>query len=176
VTLTELFEQSLRMSLRRVLVGEVRGAEALPMLRAFNSSDGGSMATIHAKNAESVIERLVELMEDAGLTDRSAYRKIALSVDFIVYVRLVDETAIGGSRHRFVSQVVEITGVGENGIPSRQTIFGPRQDPGGHREPRAVPHMLPQCIGDLVRARLDPTLLHQPWGAWEQQLRTVTAL
>ncbi|MDH6710913.1 Flp pilus assembly CpaF family ATPase [Kitasatospora sp. MAA19] len=176
ITLTDLFEQSLRMSLRRVLVGEVRGSEALPMLRAFNSGDGGSMATIHAKSAEMVIERLVELVEEAGRTDRSAYRKIALSVDFIVFVRLVDETSVGGSRHRFISQIVEVTGVGERGIPSRQTIFGPRLDASGHREPRAVPHMLPQCIGDLERAGLDRAVLQQSWGAWEQPLRTVTAL
>ncbi|MQS17537.1 CpaF family protein [Streptomyces kaniharaensis] len=176
VTLTDLFEQSLRMSLRRVLVGEVRGEEALPMLRAFNSGDGGSMATIHAKSAEMVIERLVELVEEAGRSERSAYRKIALSVDFIVYVRLVDETEVGGAKHRFVSQIVEVTGVGERGIPSRQTIFGPKEDGSGYREPRGVPHMLPQCIGDLERAGLDRRVLQQPWGTWEQPLRTVTAL
>ncbi|MEU9044525.1 MULTISPECIES: ATPase, T2SS/T4P/T4SS family [unclassified Kitasatospora] len=176
VALTDLFVQSLRMSLRRVLVGEVRGAEALPMLKAFNSGDGGSMATIHAKSAEMTIERLVELVEEAGLSAESGYRKIALSVDFVVFIRLVDETAIGGSRHRFVSHIVEITGVGERGIPSRQTIFGPRYEPSGRREPRAVPHMLPQCIGDLERAGLDRRIMQQPWGAWEKSLRTVAEL
>ncbi|WP_331731618.1 ATPase, T2SS/T4P/T4SS family [Kitasatospora sp. NBC_01300] len=176
VTLTDLFEQSLRMSLRRILVGEVRGAEALPMLRAFNADDGGSMATLHAKSAEMVVERLVELVEESGRTEQSAYRKIALSIDFIVYLRLVDETAVGGSKHRFVSQIVEITGVGEGGRPSRQTIFGPKEDSAGLREPRAVPHMIPQCIGDLERAGLDRRIFQQPWGAWEQPLRTVTRL
>ncbi|MGV9268106.1 CpaF family protein [Kitasatospora sp. NPDC003701] len=177
ITLTELFAQSLRMSLRRVMVGEVRGAEILPMLHAMNEGEGGSMCTVHARSAALTIERLVMLAMEAGssMTDSLAYRIIANAVDFVIYVRLVDETAVGGSRHRFVAEVMEITGVGEGGRPSRQTIFGPREE-GTHREPRAVPIMLPQCIEDLERAGLDRRIFQQPWGSWEQPLRTVTRL
>ncbi|MER5352597.1 CpaF/VirB11 family protein [Kitasatospora sp. NPDC002551] len=177
VTLTDLFRQSLRMSLRRVLVGEVRGAEVLPMLHAMQEGEGGSMATVHARSAAMTIERLVMLAMEAGtgMTDALAYRVVANAIDFVIYLRLVDETAVGGARHRFVAEVVELTGVGEGGRPSRQTIFGPRED-GGRREPRAVPIMQPQCIGDLVRAGLDPNVFQQPWGRWEQELRTVTSL
>ncbi|MET9396126.1 CpaF/VirB11 family protein [Kitasatospora sp. NPDC002965] len=177
ITLSDLFAQSLRMSLRRVMVGEVRGPEILPMLHAMNEGEGGSMCTVHARSAALTIERLVMLAMEAGhnMTDSLAYRIIANAVDFVIYVRLVDETGIGGSRHRFVSEVVEITGVGEGGRPSRQTIFGPREE-GTHREPRAVPIMLPQCIEDLERAGLDRRIFQQPWGGWDQPLKTVTRL
>ncbi|MDH6130513.1 CpaF/VirB11 family protein, partial [Kitasatospora sp. GP82] len=178
ITLTDLFAQSLRMSLRRVIVGEVRGKEVLPMLHAMNEGEGGSMCTVHARSAEMAIERLVMLaMQDEGtqMTDALAYRLIANAIDVIVYVRLVDETAIGGSRHRFVSQIVEVTGVGEGGRPSRQVVFGPREE-GQRREPRAVPLMAPQCIEDLDRVGFNRALLRQPWGAWEQPLQAVTRL
>ncbi|WP_052391165.1 CpaF family protein [Streptomyces sp. NRRL B-24484] len=178
ITLTDLFRQALRMSLRRVIVGEVRGKEVLPMLHAMNEGEGGSMCTLHARSAEMAIERLVMLAmqdEDTQMTDSLAYRLIANAIDFIVYVRLVDETAIGGVRHRFVSQVMEITGVGEGGRPSRQMIFGPREDE-RHREVRAVPLMAPQCLEDLERAGFDRNLLRQPWGSWEHPLQAVSRL
>ncbi|MGW4890726.1 CpaF family protein [Kitasatospora sp. NPDC004240] len=177
ITLSELFAQSLRMSLRRVIVGEVRGREVLPMLHAMNEGEGGSMCTLHARSAEMAIERLVMLAMEAGtgMTDALAYRLIANAVDFIVYVRLVDETAIGGKKHRFVSDIVELTGVGEQGRPSRQAVFGPREE-AGRREPRAVPLMPPQCLADLERAGFDRRLLQQPWGAWEKPLKAVTKL
>ncbi|MFE4599361.1 CpaF family protein [Kitasatospora indigofera] len=178
ITLTELFAQSLRMSLRRVIVGEVRGKEVLPMLHAMNEGEGGSMCTLHARSAEMAIERLVMLaMQDEGtqMSDSLAYRLIANAIDFIVYLRLVDETEVGGTRHRFVSHIVEVTGVGEGGRPSRQTVFGPRED-GERREPRAVPLLPPQCLEDLERTGFQRRLLQQPWGSWEQPLRAVTRL
>ncbi|WP_327071857.1 CpaF family protein [Kitasatospora sp. NBC_01302] len=175
ISLDELFVQSLRMSARRVIVGEVRGKEVLPMLHAMGEGEGGSMCTLHARSAEMAIERLVMLAmqaEGTQMTDSLAYRLIANAIDFIVYVRLVDETAIGGSRHRFVSQVVEVTGVGEGGRPSRQHVFGPREE-AGRREVRAVPLMAPQCLADLERAGFERRLLQQPWGAWERPLQVV---
>ncbi|MDH6122721.1 Flp pilus assembly CpaF family ATPase [Kitasatospora sp. GAS204A] len=178
ITLDELFVQSLRMSARRVIVGEVRGKEVLPMLHAMGEGEGGSMCTLHAKTAEMAVERLVLLAmqaEGTQMTDSLAYRLVANAVDLIVYLSLVDETAIGGSRHRFVSQVVEITGVGEGGRPSRQHIFGPREE-AGRREVRAVPLMAPQCLPDLERVGFDRRLLQQPWGAWERPLRAVSRL
>ncbi|MFD0327085.1 ATPase, T2SS/T4P/T4SS family [Streptacidiphilus monticola] len=99
LTLSDLFPQLLRMSLRRVIVGEVRSIEVVPMLHAMNEGEGGSMCTVHARTAHSVVERLVTLCLEAGIgmTEALAHRLIANAVDFIVYVRLVDETEVGAA-------------------------------------------------------------------------------
>ncbi|MFJ9574647.1 CpaF family protein [Streptomyces bacillaris] len=183
LTLSDLFPQLLRMSLRRVIVGEVRSKEVVPMLHAMNEGEGGSMATLHARSPQLSIERLATLCLEAGIgmTEALAYRLIAQAVDLIVYVRLVDETELSGPdgrpgrKHRFVSHVMEITGIGEGGRPSHQMVFAPREA-NGRREPRAVPHgnISQACLEDLVRAGLDRSILHnRPWGSWSSALETV---
>lgn len=177
ITLSDLFPQLLRMSLRRVIVGEVRSGEVLPMLHALTQGEGGSMCTLHARGARQAIERLVTLCLQAGvgMTEALAYRLIAEAVDFIVHLRLVDETAVGGIKHRFVAEVLEVTGIGEGGRPQCTTVFGPREE-GGRREVRAVPRHLPLCLPDLERAGFDRLLLQHRWGAWNAPLRTVVPL
>ncbi|MEU3296680.1 CpaF/VirB11 family protein [Streptomyces longwoodensis] len=183
LTLSDLFPQLLRMSLRRVIVGEVRSKEVVPMLHAMNEGEGGSMATLHARSPQLSIERLATLCLEAGIgmTESLAYRLIAQALDLIVYVRLVDETELvapdgrTGRKHRFVSHVMEITGIGEGGRPSCQMVFAPREH-NGRREPRAVPHgnISQACLDDLVRAGLDRSILHnRPWGSWGAPLETV---
>ncbi|MFE7758350.1 ATP/GTP-binding protein, partial [Streptomyces sp. NPDC057429] len=66
-------------------------------------------------------------------------------------------------RHRFLSHVVEVTGIGEGGRPDTNTIFGPRPE---WDEPRAVPLMHPRCINDLRRVGFDSDLLNAPRGTW----------
>ena len=118
VTLYDLVVDSLRMNLRRIIVGEVRGSEAIPMLEAMSTGDG-SLCTIHARTAHHALDRIVTLClsADIGMTDVFAYRLVAGSVDFLVHINLLDESAIGGRRHRFVSEVLEINGMGECGTP-----------------------------------------------------------
>jgi hypothetical protein len=84
---------------------------------------------------------------------------------------MLDETAIGGARHRFIAEVREVTGLGEDGRPATNMIFGPA--PG---EPRAVPLMLPESVEDLVRAGFDPDLMltHLGRGAWDRALNLKT--
>ncbi|WP_327740535.1 CpaF/VirB11 family protein (plasmid) [Streptomyces nojiriensis] len=185
LTLSDLFPQLLRMSLRRVIVGEVRSKEVVPMLHAMNEGEGGSMATLHARNPQLSIERMATLCLEAGIgmTEALAYRLVAQAVDFIVYVRLVDETELvgpdgrPGRKHRFVSHIMEITGIGEGGRPSYQMVFAPR-DQDGRREPRAVPHgnISQTCVEDLVRAGLDASVLRSRWGSWGAPLETVMPL
>ena len=177
ITLADLFPQLLRMSLRRIIVGEVRSVEVVPMLHAMNEGEGGSMCTLHARSATSAIERIVTLCLESGIgmSETLAYRLLAQAIDVVVYLRLVDETAIGGRKHRFVSHVVEITGLGEGGRPALQTVFGPR-DQGGRREPRAVPQLTPACIEDLMRVGYDRTWFQHPFGAWRAPLTTVRPL
>ncbi|WP_030390635.1 CpaF family protein [Streptomyces sp. NRRL S-241] len=185
LTLSDLFPQLLRMSLRRVIVGEVRSKEVVPMLHAMNEGEGGSMATLHARSPQLSIERLATLCLEAGIgmTEALAYRLIAQAVDFVVYVRLVDESELigpngePGRKHRFVSHVMEITGIGEGGRPSHQMVYAPREQD-GRREPRAVPHgnISQTCVEDLMRAGLDRSILQRPWGNWGAPLETVMPL
>ncbi|WP_245238522.1 CpaF/VirB11 family protein [Streptomyces sp. MZ04] len=182
LTLTDLFPQLLRMSLRRVIVGEVRSREIVPMLHAMNEGEGGSMCTLHARSPQLAIERMATLCLEAGIgmSETLAYRLIAQAINLIVYVRLVDETELvgpdgrPGRKHRFVSHIMEITGIGEHGRPSHQMVFAPRDDERG-REPRGVPHgnISQVCLQDLVRAGFDRSVLLNPRGSWTRPLETV---
>ena len=160
VTLTDLVHDALRMNLRRIIVGEVRGPEVLPMLEAMSTGDG-SLCTLHARTAQHAIDRIVTLCLSAGvsMTEAFAYRLLAGSVDLVVHLTLLDESATGGPKHRFVSHVVEITGLGESFRPATTAVFGPGDDG------RAVPRHQPSCLPELVRAGFDPVLLdHASWG------------
>ncbi|MGC5409935.1 CpaF family protein, partial [Streptomyces sp. DT225] len=102
-----------------------------------------------------------------NMTESLAYKQAANGINFIVFVKMVDETAIGGRRHRFVSHVQEVTGTGENGRPATNTVFGPRPEMG---EPRAVPLMHPSCLPDLMRVGFPGHLLDLPLGSWQTPL------
>lgn len=125
VTIADMVPETLRYSASRVMVGEVRSVEAVPMLEVMSAGGSGSMCTIHARRPEDVVERLVLLCTQAGLSAESAYRLIASAVDIVVYLRYVNETAIGGRKWRFVSHVHEITGASETGRPAMTEVFGP---------------------------------------------------
>ena len=121
----------------------------------------GSLCTLHARTAQHAIDRVVTLCLSAGvsLTEAFAYRLLAGSVDLVVHRTLLDESATGGPKHRFVSHVVEITGLGESFRPATTAVFGPGDDG------RAVPRHQPSCLPELVRAGFDPVLLdHASWG------------
>ncbi len=158
------------MNLRRIIVGEVRGSEAIPMLEAMSTGDG-SLCTIHARTAHHALDRIVTLClsADIGMTDVFAYRLVAGSVDFLVHINLLDESAIGGRRHRFVSEVLEINGMGEWGRPASTSVFAPGADG------RAVPTHAPACLAELVRVGFDPAFLEARVGTWSAPLITVGA-
>lgn len=135
------------------------------MLEAMSTGDG-SLCTLHSRSAQHAVDRIVTLCLSAGvsMTDAFAYRLLAGSVDLFVHIDLHDRTATGGTRQRFVSQVVEIVGLGESNRPATTTVFGPGADG------RAVPQHRPQCLDDLVRAGFDPSLLDRRAGGWTTPL------
>ncbi len=165
ITLMDLMYRALRMTLTRIVVGEVRGPEIVAMLQAMTNGAGGNLCTLHAIHPSVVFDRIAELylLAQANMSESLAYRQAANGLHFIVFVSSVDETKIGGHRHRFISHVLEVTGIGEGGRPETNTIFGPRPEWGEHR---AVPLMHPRCIPDLRRAGFDAALLNDPSGAW----------
>lgn len=157
VSLSDLVVDALRMNVRRVIVGEVRGSEVVPMLTAMSVGDG-SMCTLHARSATKALDRIVNLCLErgGGMTDSFAYRAAADGIDFIVHLGMRHDAETGGARERFVTEVIEVDGIGESGRPVVTTVFTP--GPGG----RAVPAHHPHCLPDLVTAGFDPALLDQP--------------
>lgn len=105
----DLVRNSLRMRPDRVVVGEVRGAEALDMLQAMNTGHDGSIATLHANSARDALGRLEMMLQMAGLTlpMRAMRQQIASAVDVIVVAgRLSD----GSRKVLGISEIVGMEG------------------------------------------------------------------
>src|SRR5215471_6500143 len=103
----ELVINALRMRPDRIVLGEVRGGEALDMLQAMNTGHDGSLTTIHANNPRDAIARLetMSLMAELNLPDRAIRQQIASAISMIVQVaRLSDGT-------RRITQISEVTGI-----------------------------------------------------------------
>ncbi|MEV4725444.1 CpaF family protein [Micromonospora humida] len=168
VSIADLIPVSLRMGVLRIIVGEVRSREIVPMLQAMTTSRG-SMCTIHARTPAGVSERIIELALAHGreMTVDQARRMAGNALDLIVYVTVEDETAIGGRKHRFVSHVEEVIGVGDANRITTTTVFGPGPDG------RAIPRHLPERVrGQLLRVGYDARLLSRfieaGAGAWRR--------
>jgi Flp pilus assembly CpaF family ATPase len=117
VTVADLIPEALRQNLTRLVVGEVRGAEAGAMFQAMQAG-AGTMSTTHSHSAESTIDRLAARVAEGGvLTISEAYRQIALHLDLLIHVTLRDETWRGGKRTRVVTEVRSVTGAIESGRP-----------------------------------------------------------
>jgi pilus assembly protein CpaF len=114
VTIADLLRATLRHRPDRILVGEVRGAEAFDLLQALNTGHLGSLTTIHANSAEQALTRLAHcvLTANVGLPHRSIREAISLAVHLIVHIarvqgqrrvtELVAVRAYDSQRDRFV--------------------------------------------------------------------------
>lgn len=91
VTVRQLLKAAMRHRPDRVLVGEVRGAEAHDLLAAMNSGHSGSMSTIHANSCAKALDKLTDYCLEAGLKPYGATRSgIAHTIDFVVQMERVD--------------------------------------------------------------------------------------
>jgi len=108
ISLAELTRMALRMDPDRVIVGEVRGAEAFPMLLAMSQGNNGSMCTLHADSARSVFPKLAAYvsMASTGLPIETINVLIASAVHLVVHVEL-DE---GVRRVKSILEVVSADG------------------------------------------------------------------
>jgi pilus assembly protein CpaF len=108
IGIRELVRHALRMRPTRIVVGEVRGPEALDMLSAMNTGHEGSMGTIHANSARQALSKLrtYVLMAEEQLTPEVATEMIAETVDLVIHLRLDHHT---GTRQ--VVQVAEVAGL-----------------------------------------------------------------
>jgi pilus assembly protein CpaF len=158
IDLQTLTVKLLRKNADWIIVGEVRGAEVVPMLQAV-SAGKKAMTTLHAATPKAVFDRVAALAGWGGLAETTAYRMLAQSVDFIVHSQLIDGTGPTDPPRRVITHVVEVLPVGETGIPATNTVFAP--DETG----RAAPTGALRCLDDLVAGGLDPGVLSQP-GRW----------
>jgi pilus assembly protein CpaF len=166
LTLSDLLHQTLRMSVTRVIVGEVRGDEALPMLEAMNAGMPGSMCTLHAGSAGDAFERLVTAAlkgAGRGWSDSFVTRLAAQGIDYVVHMRHLDHPRLGG-RMRFVSEIAEVTDVvSESGGVALNRIFAPD----GSGDPRGRFRMAPQVRWPFEEAGIDLGFLHDtPQRRW----------
>ncbi len=117
ITIRDLIKSSLRMRPDRIIVGEVRGAEALDMIQAFNTGHDGSLSTGHSNSAKDMLSRLETMILMAmDLPLEAIRRQIASGVDLIVHLgRLRD-------RSRRILSIDEIIGY-EDGEIKLQTLF-----------------------------------------------------
>ncbi|HUE38086.1 MAG TPA: ATPase, T2SS/T4P/T4SS family [Candidatus Binatia bacterium] len=107
VTIRDLVRNALRMRPDRIVVGEVRGAEALDMLQAMNTGHEGSLTTIHANSPREALQRLETLVLFAGteLPQRAVREQIVGAIDLIVQV------SRGRDGRRRVTAIEELTGL-----------------------------------------------------------------
>src|SRR6202451_447427 len=118
IRIRELVINALRMRPDRIIVGEVRGEEALDMLQAMNTGHDGSLTTIHANSPRDALGRLETMvaMASFNIPEAALRRQIASAIDVVVQVnRLSDGT-------RKVTHVSEITGM-EGEVVTMQEIF-----------------------------------------------------
>ncbi len=118
ITARDLVINALRMRPDRILVGEVRGGEALDMLQAMNTGHDGSLTTIHANSPRDALARLETMVLMAGLDlpSRAIREQMVAALDVIVHVRRYEDGV------RRVESVVEVTGM-EGTTPQLQEIF-----------------------------------------------------
>jgi pilus assembly protein CpaF len=118
ITIRDLVRNALRMRPDRIIVGEVRGAEALDMLQAMNTGHDGSLSTVHANAPRDALSRIETMVLMAGfdLPARAIREQIASALDLIVHV---DRLRDGGRR---VSTVTEVVGM-EGDVITLQDIF-----------------------------------------------------
>jgi len=118
ITIRDLVRNALRMRPDRIIVGEVRGAEALDMLQAMNTGHDGSMSTVHANSPRDALARVETMVLMAGfdLPTRGIREQIASALNLIVHV---DRFRDGARR---VSHVTEVVGM-EGDIITLQDIY-----------------------------------------------------
>jgi pilus assembly protein CpaF len=147
ITIRELVRNSLRMRPDRIIVGEVRGAEALDMLQAMNTGHDGSLTTVHANAPRDALARIETMVLMAGydLPVRAIRQQVASALDLIIHLeRLQDGT-------RRVTAVTEVQRM-ESDVITLQDLFEFRID-------RVTPEHV--VIGELTATGLRPTFLYK---------------
>jgi pilus assembly protein CpaF len=147
IPIRELVRNSLRMRPDRIIVGEVRGAEALDMLQAMNTGHDGSLCTVHANTCRDALARVETMVLMAGfeLPIRAIRQQVASALDLIVHLERLED----GSRR--VTAITEVQRM-ESDVITLQDIFEFKVDQ--VTQERVV-------VGGLRSTGLRPTFLHK---------------
>lgn len=151
LSIRQLFVASLRMRPDRIIVGEVRGGEALDMVQAMLSGHSGSLSTVHANSARDAVTRLetLSLMSDVALPVYVARAQVASAVDLIVQL---DRFSADGSRK--VTRITEVVGLLDSNQYELKELFA-IQLRGQDGDGRLISSLVP--TGEL------PTFAAQPF-------------
>jgi len=119
VTVRDLVRNALRMRPDRVVVGEVRGGEALDMLQAMNTGHDGSLSTAHANSARHLLWRLetMAMMSDVDLPIDHVRAQVASAIDVVVHMARLP------SGRRVLSEIATVDGPDEGGMHVTRTAF-----------------------------------------------------
>ena len=147
VTIRDLVRNSLRMRPDRIIVGEVRGAEALDMLQAMNTGHDGSLCTVHANAPRDALSRIETMVMMAGydLPIKAIRSQVSSALDLIVHLERLED----GSRR--VTAITEVQRM-ESDVVTMQDIFEFKLDQ--ITADRVV-------IGSLCATGLRPSFLHK---------------
>ncbi len=161
ISQADLVRWALRMSPDRVIVGEIRGPEVIPMCNAMSQGNDGSMATLHASSSRIAFTRLAAYAAQGPekLPLEATNLLVASAVHFVVHLAMAPDR-----RTRVVSSIREV--VGSDGA---QVISNEVYRPGADRRARPIAGALrTDTLDDLIAAGLDPGVLEQPEGWWPQ--------
>jgi pilus assembly protein CpaF len=153
VTQRDLVRNALRMRPDRVILGEVRGGEALDMLQAMNTGHDGSMTTVHANNTRDAVRRIENMVSMAGLNFpvHAIREQISSAINLMVQVGRIT----GGKRR--IKSITEITGM-EGEAVCMQDVFRFKQT-GVDKDGNAIgqfescgvrPHCLERILGEGI--------------------------
>jgi Flp pilus assembly CpaF family ATPase len=156
ITLHDLIAHALRHNPRRIMVGEVRRDEIMPMLEAMNSGQDGSMCTLHANSPAEAFDRILILGLRGGLAlaERAIHILVGMAVDLIVHVR----RGYDGTRTvRFVAEILEVMPPADTDRPAVNRLYLPDPATG-----RAVPAHTPSpgLLAKLAAVGFDSRALH----------------
>jgi len=165
ITARDLVINALRMRPDRIIVGEVRGGEALDMLQAMNTGHDGGLCTVHANSPRDALARLetMVLMSGLELPSRAIREQIVSALEVVVHVRRYEDGV------RRVESVAEVVGL-EGDTPLLNDLYAFRQR--GRQGRRVLGDFLPTGVvprlAEVLRDRgtpVDPALFQAPRGS-----------
>ena len=162
VTQRDLVKNALRMRPDRIVIGEVRGGEAIDMLQAMNTGHDGSLTTIHANTPRDALARLETMIQMTGLrlSDRAMRQQIASAINMVIQVaRLSDGT-------RRITSISEITGMEGDTITMQEVFIYERK--GVDKEGRVIGRFKPTGVRPRFSERLKVYGMQLPRAFFEE--------
>ncbi|GGM81189.1 protein kinase [Longimycelium tulufanense] len=158
ISQAELVRWALRMSPDRVIVGEVRGAELIPMANAMTQGNDGSMATVHASDSAGAFTKLATYAAQSPerLSLEATNLLIASAVHFVIHLAEARD-----DKTRVVSSIREVVGADDKQIVSNEVY---RPGPTGRAVPGAP--LRAATVDRLAEVGFDPDVLERPEGWW----------